>query len=80
MITFKDFDTYNDYIGLSKPLDNDIDIGYYDPSSMLLKSQPIAVDFYRISFKINLRNKITPDKEPITAVFFNSPNMILNEG
>ncbi|OAH72531.1 hypothetical protein AXA65_09885 [Chryseobacterium sp. FP211-J200] len=77
---FKDFKTYNEYIGLSKPLDNDIDVGYYNPPNMLLKSGPVAVDFYRISFKINLKNKNTPEVKPITAVFFNSPEMIVNEG
>ncbi|MCX8534217.1 helix-turn-helix domain-containing protein [Chryseobacterium luquanense] len=80
MKTFKDFKTYNDYIGLSKPLDNDIDVGYYDPPNMLLKSEAVAVDFYRISFKINLKNRNTPDLKPITAVFFNSPNMVVDEG
>lgn len=80
MKTFTDFKTYNDYIGLSKPLDNDIDVGYYDPPNMLLKSEAVAVDFYRISFKINLKNRNTPDLKPITAVFFNSPNMVVDEG
>lgn len=80
MKIFKDFTSYNDYIGTTKPLDNDIDVGYYDPPNMLLKSEPVAVDFYRISFKINLINKNAPDKEPITAVFFNSPEMVVSEG
>lgn len=80
MITFRDFKSYNEYIGTAKPLDNDIDIGYYDPPNMLLKSEPVAVNFYRISFKINLKNKNTPDRKPITAVFFNSPEMVVNEG
>ena len=31
MKLFKDFTTYNEYLGVAKPLDNDIDIGYYDP-------------------------------------------------
>lgn len=44
---------------------------------MLSKSEPISVDFYRISIKINLVNKTTPKSEPITAVFFNSPNLIV---
>lgn len=80
MKIFKDFTSYNEYIGTTKPLDNDIDIGYYDPPNMLLRSEAVAVDFYRISFKINLKNKNTPDRKPITAVFFNSPEMVLNEG
>ena len=80
MEIFKDFASYNKYLGLKDPLDNYIDIGYYDPPNMLLKSEAIAVDFYRISIKINLKNKNIPDKKPITAVFFNSPKMVVNEG
>lgn len=80
MKIFKNFITYNEYLGLPKPLDNDIDVGYYDPPNMLSKSEAIAVDFYRISIKINLKNKNSPNKKPITAVFFNSPEMVVNEG
>ena len=53
MTKFSDFKSYNKYIGIANPLDNDIDVGYYDPPNMRLKSEPIAVDFYRISIKIN---------------------------
>src|SRR5690606_14787475 len=77
---FTDFKSYNEYLGLDKPLDNDIDVGYYDPPNMLSKSEPISVDFYRISIKINLVNKATPKSKPITAVFFNSPNLIIPAG
>ena len=80
MKTFNDFASYNEYLGLPKPLDNDIDVGYYDPPTMLSKSEPIAVDFYRISIKINLVNKLSPKPEPVTAVFFNSPNLIVPAG
>lgn len=80
MRTFKDFKSYNEYIGLSKPLDNDIDVGYYDPPNMLLKSDPIVADFYRISIKINVVYKDTPNPKPITAVFFNSPNLTVPTG
>jgi len=80
MKNFTDFKSYNEYLSLPKPLDNDIDVGYYDPPNMLSKSEPITVDFYRISIKINLVNKTTPKSEPITAVFFNSPNLIVPAG
>ena len=80
MKTFKDFISYNKYIGLPKPLDNDIDIGYYDPPNMLLKSEPVMVDFYRISIKINFKDKSTQNSEPVTAVFFNSPDLALTTG
>jgi AraC family transcriptional activator of pobA len=76
MRIFKDFKTFNEYIGLPNPLDNDIDIGYYDPPNMLLKSEPIMVDFYRVSFKTNFVDKTTPNAKPVNAVFFNSPEMI----
>lgn len=75
MIYLKDFIAFNKYIGLPIPLDNDIDIGYYDAPNMLLKSEPVMVDFYRISIKINFKDKSTPNSKPITAVFFNSPEM-----
>ncbi|MCW3091936.1 MAG: AraC family transcriptional regulator [Ferruginibacter sp.] len=74
-MTFKDFKSFNQYLGLPKPLDNDIDIGYYDPPNMLLKSEPVTVDFYRISIKINFIDKSKSDPKPITAVFFNSPEL-----
>lgn len=74
---FTDFTTYNEYLGLDKPLDNDIDIGFYNPRKVLSKSESISVDFYRVSIKINLVSKITPKSKPITAVFFNSPNLIV---
>ncbi len=77
---FIDFKSYNEYIGLNKPLDNNIDVGYYDPPNMLLKSEAVSVDFYRISIKINLVNKAIPKRDPITAVFFNSPNLIISDG
>ena len=80
MKLFKDFQSYNNYIGLDKPLDNDIDVGYYDPPNMLLKSEAVMVDFYRISIKINFKSKITPKEKPINAVFFNSPNLVLTAG
>jgi AraC family transcriptional activator of pobA len=75
MKVFKDFKSFNQHIGLSAPLDNDIDVGYYDPPNMLLKSEPILVDFYRISIKINFIDKSSADPKPVTAVFFNSPEL-----
>lgn len=80
MIQFTDFKSYNEYLGLAKPLDNDIDVGYYDPPNMLSRSEPIMVDFYRISIKINFVDTSTPNRGPITAVFFNSPNVSVPTG
>lgn len=74
MTEYKDFKTYNKFIGIAPPLDNDIDVGYYDVSNLRTKSEPIKVDFYRISIKINVVYKNTDNSKPITAVFFNSPN------
>jgi AraC family transcriptional regulator, transcriptional activator of pobA len=73
MRIFKDFKSFNEYVGLPTPLDDNIDIGYYDPPNMLLKSEPVMVDFYRISIKINFTDKTVAKSKPINAVFFNSP-------
>jgi len=80
MRTFKDFKSYNEYLGLAEPLDNDIDIGYYDVPKMRLQSEPVSIDFYRISIKSNFIDKTASNYDPkqpnpITAVFFNSPEM-----
>lgn len=75
MKIFNDFASYNEYIGLSEPLDSDIDVGYYDPPNMLLKSEAVAVDFYRISIKVGYRDKFVSNAKPVNAVFFNSPEM-----
>ncbi|WP_200977949.1 AraC family transcriptional regulator [Echinicola sp. 20G] len=77
MISFKDFDSFNSYIGLSEPLNPLIDVGRYGPD-VLLDSEAIEIDFYRISFKTNYINSSSPEYDPenprpITAVFFNSP-------
>jgi len=78
MREFKDFESYNIYVGLPEPLDNNIDIGFYDVKKMRLQSEPIMIDFYRVSLKSNFIDKTVPDYNPdnptpTTAVFFNSP-------
>lgn len=78
--TFTNFKTFNGFIGVPEPIDNDLDIGKY-PENTLLKSQGIYIDFYRISFKTNYINPYLPDfdpknPKPITAVFFNSPGKL----
>jgi AraC family transcriptional activator of pobA len=75
MKIFKDFVSYNQYLGLPAPLDNDIDIGYYAPASMRLQSEPVMVDFYRISIKMGFKEKSVPNAKPVNAVFFNSPEI-----
>lgn len=80
MKIFKDFAAYNDCLGIVKPLNNDIDVGYYDPPSIILCTEPVKVDFYRISVKINYRRKSTPLEEPNTAIFFNSPDLVIPPG
>nr|WP_314896989.1 helix-turn-helix domain-containing protein [uncultured Flavobacterium sp.] len=80
MKTFKDFSSYNEYIGLAEPLDNDIDVGYYDPPKIILGLDPVIVDFYRISIKIKYRRKSTPNAEPISAIFFNTPDLVIAPG
>ena len=80
MKIYKDFASYNHEIGLSKPLDNDIDVGYYDPIRITLGTEPVLVDFYRISVKIKYKLKSAPFAEPASAVFFNSPHLIIEPG
>jgi len=77
---FTNFKTFNSFIGVPEPIDNDIDIGKY-PKTTLLKSEGIYIDFYRISFKTNYINSDLPEfdpkaPKPITAVFFNSPGKL----
>jgi len=76
MIIFKDFESFNEYVGLKKPIDNDIDIGYYDSPNMRSESEPVKADFYRISIKINYTDKSLLVPKPITAIFFSSPDMV----
>ncbi len=80
MKLFPDFKSFNQYIQVDTPKNEDIDIGKY-PESTLLKSDGIAIDFYRVSFKTNYINPDSPDfdaknPKPITAVFFNSPGKL----
>jgi len=67
-------------MGMSEPLNEDIDVGYYDPPNIILGSDPVMVDFYRISIKIKFKRKATPFAEPINAVFFNSPDLVIAPG
>ncbi|MCD0469734.1 AraC family transcriptional regulator [Flavobacterium sp. JAS] len=76
MIIFKDFESFNEYVGLKKPIDNDIDIGYYDSANMRSQSEPVKADFYRISIKIDYTDKTLEVPKPITAIFFSSPEMV----
>ncbi|WP_316632592.1 helix-turn-helix domain-containing protein [uncultured Flavobacterium sp.] len=76
MIIFKDFESFNEYVGLKKPIDNNIDIGYYDSINMRSQSEPVKADFYRISIKIGYTDKSLPIPKPITAIFFSSPDMV----
>lgn len=80
MKVFKDFASYNKFMGMPEPLNEDIDVGYYDPPNIILGSDPVMVDFYRISIKIKFKRKATPFAEPITAVFFNSPDLVIAPG
>jgi AraC family transcriptional activator of pobA len=75
MQIFKGFKSFNEYVGLKKPIDSDIDMGYYDAKKMRSTSEPVETDFYRISIKMNYIDKLADIPKPITAIFFNSPNM-----
>lgn len=76
MIVFKEFESFNEYVGLKKPIDNDIDIGYYDSKNMRSQSEPVMADFYRISIKIDYTDRSLVIPKPITAIFFSSPHML----
>lgn len=80
MKIYKDFASYNRAIGLATPLNDDIDIGYYDAPSIISVTEPVMVDFYRISIKIKYRLKSTPFEAHKTAIFFNSPNLVVPPG
>lgn len=74
MITLKNFQEHNDYVGLPNPKNKDIDLGVYEESEIRLSSEPVMLDFYRISFK---RNFVTDaereDGSQPAAIFFYSP-------
>jgi AraC-like DNA-binding protein len=79
---FQNISSFNSYAGLAKPLNNNIDVGYYS-DKRLLHSEPVTIGFYRISIKSNLINEFAPDYEaqnpqPIRGVFFMSPDYPLS--
>lgn len=53
MTTLRNFKEHNDYVGLPDPLNEDIDLGRYEDSEIRLQSDPVRIDFYRISYKRN---------------------------
>ena len=79
MKTFKNFKDYNRYVGMPQPRNKHIDLGRYrDADSPRLKSGPISIDYYRISFKSNYLNRAAPyynpkNPEPVSGLFFYSP-------
>lgn len=76
-MTFNDFHSFNNYLGVEKPISTKIDFGIYDEEfSLKVKSEAINVDFYRISLKENINFTDINRTELIhkTVLFFNSPN------
>lgn len=76
-MTFKDFHNFNQYLGISNPISDNIDFGIYEHELPLkVKSEAINVDFYRISLKENINFTDVHQKElqHKTVLFFNSPN------
>lgn len=57
MITLKNFKEHNDYVGLPDPRNEDIDLGRYEDSEIRLQSDPVTIDFYRISYKRDYTDK-----------------------
>lgn len=74
MRTLKNFNEHNRYVGLPDAANSDIDIGRYEESTIRLKSDPVRIDFYRISFKRNFVSEVfADDSRPPAAIFFYSP-------
>jgi len=80
MKTFENFKEYNRYVGMPDPRNEHIDLGRYkDAISPRLKSKPVMIDYYRISYKYNYLNRAAPyydpeNPEPVSGLFFYSPN------
>lgn len=75
-MSFANFQEFNQYLGVEKPISEKIDFGVYDIEKNLRKfSNNVSVDFYRISLKENISYKngeaIYQNKD---LIFFNSPN------
>lgn len=83
MKTFKTFRDYNQYVGMPAPRNDHIDLGrYQDSESPRLKSGPVTIDYYRISYKRNYVNRAAPyydseNPDPVSGLFFYSPNTVL---
>lgn len=76
-MSFENFQEFNQYLGVEKPISEKIDFGVYDVEKNLRKfSDNVSVDFYRISLKENISFKDIHQKElqHKTVLFFNSPN------
>jgi hypothetical protein len=55
MKTLTNFKEHNRYVNLPDPLNEDIDVGRYeDADPPRLKSNPVMIDFYRISLKLTI--------------------------
>ncbi|MDX1585346.1 MAG: helix-turn-helix domain-containing protein [Balneolaceae bacterium] len=80
MKTFDNFRDYNRYVGMPEPKNKHIDLGTYsEADAPLLKSEPVMIDYYRISFKSNYVNRAAPyynpeNPQPVSGLFFYSPN------
>lgn len=75
MITLKNFQEHNDYVGLPDPQNKDIDLGRYEDSEIRLKSEPVGIDFYRISYKKDYVEDDTASNR--SAIFLYSPKQPL---
>ncbi|MCU0351919.1 MAG: AraC family transcriptional regulator, partial [Flavobacterium sp.] len=76
-MTYKNFETFNQYLGVEKPISDKIDFGiYHQEMPLKVKSDPIKVDFYRISLKENISIQSFNQEEihNKTLLFFNSPD------
>ncbi|WP_234571150.1 helix-turn-helix domain-containing protein [Rhodohalobacter sp. 614A] len=80
MKTFTNFKDYNRYVGMPEPRNEHIDLGrYQDSDSPRLISEPVKIDYYRISYKRNYVNRAAPyydpkNPDPVSGLFFYSPS------
>lgn len=79
MNTLKNFTEHNRYVELPDPRNEERVVGRYeDTDSPWLKSDLVMIDFYRISYKPNLLNRIAPNddpenRQPVAGVFLYNP-------
>jgi hypothetical protein len=73
MKIFRGFTSYNEFIGLAAPLNDDVDVGYYDPPRII--SAPDPETFYQRQFSTDPKqyNRIVTDFQQCLGDHYNQP-------